>query len=230
MPKWRCLLADIFFPTWFTQGASFVIWNRSPASLCLLPGLNVDSINLAQMGAKGRREGREDLKTFEPILIFDFKQSSTSSPQSVSICIPINQSMTMMMLLVTTMMMMLTWRCWGTRQERALPVRCDPFHQARPGKVAHHYLHIGPTLQFLQQPFYILVAHHYLRIGPTLHHTYIYEILLWFASSHISHMSGWAHSAPIVSELSACRSFYLGHVYNECLYRLFSQSCVVFNR
>ena len=156
MPKWRCLLADIFFPTWFTQGASFVIWNRSPASLCLLPGLNVDSINLAQMGAKGRREGREDLKTFEPILIFDFKQSSTSSPQSVSICIPINQSMTMMMLLVTTMMMMLTWRCWGTRQERALPVRCDPFHQARPGKVAHHYL----------------------RIGPTLHHTYIWNTLM----------------------------------------------------
>ena len=35
------------------------------------------------------------------------------------------------------------------RDKRALPVRCDPFHQARPGKVAHHYLHIGPTLQFL---------------------------------------------------------------------------------
>ena len=38
------------------------------------------------------------------------------------------------------------------RDKRALPVRCDPFHQARPGKVAHHYLHIGPTLQFLHMP------------------------------------------------------------------------------
>ena len=92
----------------------------------------------------------EDPKTLGEILIFGFKQSSASSPQ-----------------IVFHLHHYRSVRdedndvvgddededdddgCVEGRDKRALAVRCDPFHQARPGKVAHHYLHIGPTLQFL---------------------------------------------------------------------------------
>ena len=120
----------------------------------------------------------EDPKTLVEILIFGFKQSSASSPQ-----------------IVFHLHHYRSVRdedngvvgddededddggCVEGRDKRALAVRCDPFHQARPGKVAHHYLHIGPTLQFLPlhhskistEPlynFYILVAQNYNIYSP----------------------------------------------------------------
>ena len=94
----------------------------------------------------------EDPKTLVEILIFGFKQSSASSPQivfhlhhyrsvldednDVAVDVDVEDDDD-------------DGGCVEGRDKRALAVRCDPFHQARPGKVAHHYLHIGPTLQFL---------------------------------------------------------------------------------
>ena len=93
----------------------------------------------------------EDSKTFSTILIFGFKQSSASSPQIVfhlhhyrSVRYEDND-----VVVVDDEDEDDDGGCVEGRDKRALAVRCDPFHQARPGKVAHHYLHIGPTLQFL---------------------------------------------------------------------------------
>ena len=109
----------------------------------------------------------EDPKTLVEILIFGFKQSLASSPQ-----------------IVFHLHHYRSVRdedndvvgddededdddgCVEGRDKRALAVRCDPFHQARPGKVAHHYLHIGPTLQFLQlYNFYNSTTSMFLHIG-----------------------------------------------------------------
>ena len=93
----------------------------------------------------------EDPKTLVEILIFGFKQSSASSPQIVfhlhhyrSVRYEDND-----VFVDDDDDEDDDDGCVEGRDKRALAVRCDPFHQARPGKVAHHYLHIGPTLQFL---------------------------------------------------------------------------------
>ena len=104
----------------------------------------------------------EDPKTLGEILIFGFKQSLASSPQIVfhlhhyrsvrdedSVVVGDEDD---------------DGRVEG-RDKRALAVRCDPFHQARPGKVAHHYLHIGPTLQFLPLYNFYMTTLQFLHIA-----------------------------------------------------------------
>ena len=100
-------------------------------------------------------DGRiEDPKTLAAILIFGFKQSSASSPQIVfhlhhyrSVHAEDNDVV-------------------GDdgddeggaegRDKRALPVRCDPFHQARRGRSAITIYILAPLYNF-----YILVVHYY---------------------------------------------------------------------